>query len=145
MAAAAKLGKSHGMLSIIGLEDGVLDDICAKVRLKLGTDIVCQTANYLFPTGRVVSGHKDALNEVQVQDLHNGISTNWEAIHVVQSKGALCSWKEECCAVPQNTYRLHVDMRSRACAGSSNEQWSNEVHTSGSEWCLSHKSYAACT
>ena len=76
MAAAAKLGKSHGMLSVIGLEDVVLDDICAKVRLKLETGIVCQTANYLFPTGRVVSGHKDALNEVQVQDLHNGISTN---------------------------------------------------------------------
>ena len=66
MAAAAKIGKAHGMLSIIGLEDGVLSDICAKVRLKLGSDVVCQTANFLFPTGRVVSGHKDALNEVQV-------------------------------------------------------------------------------
>lgn len=65
MAAAAKMGKSHGMLSIIGLADDVLDDICARVRLKVGGDVVCQTANYLFPTGRVVSGHKDALNEVQ--------------------------------------------------------------------------------
>jgi len=32
----------------------------------MGADVVCQLANYLFPTGRVVSGHKDALNEVQV-------------------------------------------------------------------------------
>ena len=70
MAAAAKMGTSHGMLSIIGLEDTVLEDICAKVRLKLGGDVVCQTANYLFPTGRVVSGHKDALNEVQVRSSH---------------------------------------------------------------------------
>lgn len=66
MAAAACMGKPHGMLSIIGLDDKALDDICAKVRLKLGTGFVCQMANYLFPTGRVVSGHKDALNEVQV-------------------------------------------------------------------------------
>jgi [acyl-carrier-protein] S-malonyltransferase len=67
MAAAAKLGKPHGMLSIIGLEDKALEDICATVRGNLGPDIVCQLANYLFPTGRVVSGHKDALNEVQVE------------------------------------------------------------------------------
>ena len=67
MAAAAKMGKAHGMLSIIGLEDRVLDSICAKVRLKLGGEVVCQTANYLFPTGRVVSGHKEALSEVQVR------------------------------------------------------------------------------
>lgn len=65
MAAAARQGKPHGMLSIIGLEDQALDDICSKVRAKQGPEAVCQTANYLFPTGRVVSGHKDALNEVQ--------------------------------------------------------------------------------
>ena len=65
MQAAAKAGKAHGMLSIIGLDDKSLEDICAKVRAKLGKDAVCQLANYLFPTGRVVSGHKDALNEVQ--------------------------------------------------------------------------------
>ena len=67
MAAAAKLGKPHGMLSIIGLEDKPLEDICAQVRANLGGDVVCQLANYLFPTGRVVSGHNEALAQVQVQ------------------------------------------------------------------------------
>ncbi len=66
MAAAAKLGRPHGMLSIIGLEDRQIEDICAKARKKIGGDVVCQMANYLFPTGRVVSGHKDALTEVQL-------------------------------------------------------------------------------
>jgi [acyl-carrier-protein] S-malonyltransferase len=65
MAAAAKEGKAHGMLSIIGLDDATVDACCAKARAKLGGETVCQLANYLFPTGRVVSGHKDALNEVQ--------------------------------------------------------------------------------
>ncbi|BDA43424.1 Malonyl CoA-acyl carrier protein transacylase [Coccomyxa sp. Obi] len=64
MAAAAKQGKPHGMLSIIGLGDAVLEDVCAKARAKLGGDTVCRIANYLFPTGRVASGHKDALAEV---------------------------------------------------------------------------------
>ena len=67
MAAAAKLGKPHGMLSIIGLEDKPLEDICAQVRATMGGDTVCQLANYLFPTGRVVSGHNEALAQVQVQ------------------------------------------------------------------------------
>ncbi len=64
MAAAAKQSKPHGMLSIIGLGDAVLEDVCAKARAKLGGDTVCRIANYLFPTGRVASGHKDALAEV---------------------------------------------------------------------------------
>lgn len=54
------------MLSIIGLDDAKLKDICEKARAKAtGSDTVCQLANYLFPSGRVVSGHKDALAEVQ--------------------------------------------------------------------------------
>ena len=64
MAAAAKLGKPHGMLSIIGLSDAVLEEVCQKARVKIGGDTVCRIANYLFPTGRVASGHKDALAEV---------------------------------------------------------------------------------
>ena len=67
MAAAAKMGKPHGMLSILGLEDSSLDSFCAQIRQKMGPDTVCQIANYLFPTGRVVSGNKDALDAVQVQ------------------------------------------------------------------------------
>jgi [acyl-carrier-protein] S-malonyltransferase len=64
MAGAAKAGKPHGMLSIIGLDDATLSGICDKARAKIGADTVCEIANYLFPTGRVVSGHKDALAEV---------------------------------------------------------------------------------
>ena len=65
MAAAAKTGKPHGMLSVIGLDDAALEPICAKARAKIGGGAVCCIANYLFPTGRVVSGHKEALTEVR--------------------------------------------------------------------------------
>lgn len=63
MSAAAKLGKAHGMLSVIGLDDKTMEEVCSKVRAAGGVDVVCQIANYLFPTGRVVSGHKSALDE----------------------------------------------------------------------------------
>ncbi len=65
MAAAAKIGKAHGMLSVIGLDDRTMEDVCSKARAAAGADAVCQIANYLFPTGRVVSGHKSALDEVR--------------------------------------------------------------------------------
>ncbi len=66
MAAAAKAGKPHGMLSVIGLDDGVLEGLCEQARAKIGgADTVCRLANYLFPTGRVVSGHKAALAVVR--------------------------------------------------------------------------------
>lgn len=65
MSAAATAGKPHGMLSVVGLSDDDLESICVQVKKKLGGDTVCQVANYLFPQGRVVSGHKDALEEVQ--------------------------------------------------------------------------------
>ena len=67
MAAAAKLGNPHGMLSIIGLNDDKLEPIVARARTSGGADCVCRLANYLFPTGRVVSGHKAALAEVGTQ------------------------------------------------------------------------------
>ena len=47
MAEAAKLGRPHGMLSIVGLTDTDVREICQDVRQK--TDLVCQPANYLFP------------------------------------------------------------------------------------------------
>lgn len=49
MAAAAAIGKPHGMLSVIGLSDEDLEVICADVRKAMGSDCVCQLANYLFP------------------------------------------------------------------------------------------------
>jgi [acyl-carrier-protein] S-malonyltransferase len=63
MAAAAKVG-DHGMLSVVGLADDVLQQVCDEARAKIGADCVCQIANYLFPQGRVVSGDKAALEEV---------------------------------------------------------------------------------
>ena len=36
-----------------------------QVRTKQGGDVVCRVANYLFPQGRVVSGHNAALDEVR--------------------------------------------------------------------------------
>lgn len=69
MAAAAKLGKPHGMLSVIGLGDEALEVICAKARAAT-PEAVCQIANYLFPTGRVISGHKAALDEARHKLLH---------------------------------------------------------------------------
>merc|ERR1719199_2305113 len=63
-AAAAKMGDPHGMLTIVGLGDADLEDICKTVRDKMPGK-TCQLANFLFPQGRVCSGHKDALDEVQ--------------------------------------------------------------------------------
>ena len=64
MADAAKMGDPHGMLSVVGLGDSDLEGICKEVREKMPGK-VCQVANFLFPQGRVVSGHKAALEEVQ--------------------------------------------------------------------------------
>mmetsp|Transcript_12728 Transcript_12728/g.21593 ORF Transcript_12728/g.21593 Transcript_12728/m.21593 type:complete len:534 (+) Transcript_12728:133-1734(+) len=62
--AASEGGKPHGMLTVVGLGDSDLEDICKQVRGQM-PDSVCQLANFLFPQGRVVSGHNDALAEVQ--------------------------------------------------------------------------------
>lgn len=64
MAAAANMGDPHGMLSVVGLGDSDVEDICKQVKDKM-PDRVCQIANYLFPQGRVISGHKTALDEAQ--------------------------------------------------------------------------------
>jgi malonyl CoA-acyl carrier protein transacylase len=49
-AAAAAGGRRHGMLSVVGLGDEVLEQLAAKARQELGEGTVCQLANYLFPT-----------------------------------------------------------------------------------------------
>lgn len=58
MAAAAEQGDPHGMLSVVGLPDDKLAKLCSDEVAKQGESTVCQLANYLFPQGRVVSGHK---------------------------------------------------------------------------------------
>lgn len=54
MAAAAKQGDPHGMLSVIGLSDADLEAVIADARNNgaIPHDAVCQLANYLFPQVR---------------------------------------------------------------------------------------------
>ncbi|KAL3150402.1 hypothetical protein ABBQ32_000240 [Trebouxia sp. C0010 RCD-2024] len=72
MAAAATLGKPHGMLSVVGLTDDVLEGIIKKTLSQAPAGSVCQIANFLFPQGRVMSGHKAVLAEVQAQAIGQG-------------------------------------------------------------------------
>ena len=69
MAAAAATGRPHGMLSVLGLEDVKLQELCSAARANCEAGTVCQIANMLFPSGRVVSGHKVALDKVQICNL----------------------------------------------------------------------------
>jgi len=66
-AAAGACGRPHGMLSVIGLGDEALEALCGAGRARQPPGTVCQVANHLFPTGRVVSGHKDALAEARAR------------------------------------------------------------------------------
>lgn len=75
MAAASAAGRPHGMLSVIGLGDDALEPLCAAAVARAPPDTVCQIANLLFPTGRVVSGHKDALAEVRGACIVDGCGT----------------------------------------------------------------------
>ncbi|KAK9843971.1 hypothetical protein WJX81_000807 [Elliptochloris bilobata] len=72
MAAASATGRAHGMLTVIGLGDDVLEPLCVAALARTPQGTVCQVANLLFPTGRVVSGHKDALAEVQAAAIKAG-------------------------------------------------------------------------
>jgi len=67
MAAAARGGgRPHGMLSIIGLDDAEVEAAAAAGRAAGGPGTVCAVANRLFPTGRVLAGHADALDAAAV-------------------------------------------------------------------------------
>lgn len=67
MAEAAAAGDPHGMLSIVGLSDRDIQDICKQTVDHFKSkdpSVICQMANYLFPQGRVVSGHIKALDHL---------------------------------------------------------------------------------
>jgi hypothetical protein len=49
-AAAAAGGRRHGMLSVVGLSDELLEQLAARACQELGGGTMCQLANYLFPT-----------------------------------------------------------------------------------------------
>merc|ERR1739848_770994 len=56
MAEAAATGDPHGMLSIVGLSDRDIKDICEQTVDHFKSKdpgVICQMANYLFPQGRV--------------------------------------------------------------------------------------------
>ncbi|KXZ47596.1 hypothetical protein GPECTOR_34g755 [Gonium pectorale] len=66
-AAAAPPGsgaRPHGMLSVVGLGDAALAGLAAEAEAGGPPGSVCRLANYLFPQGRVVSGHTDLLEDV---------------------------------------------------------------------------------
>ncbi|XP_072256409.1 malonyl-CoA-acyl carrier protein transacylase, mitochondrial [Pyxicephalus adspersus] len=58
-----------GMLSVIGNSKTKYGTVCAEARehcLTLGIkDPVCEVANYLFPNGRVIAGHMEAIQFLQ--------------------------------------------------------------------------------
>ncbi|XP_073694394.1 malonyl-CoA-acyl carrier protein transacylase, mitochondrial [Garra rufa] len=60
---------SSGMLSVIGRPQANYKHACVQARehcLSLGIqEPVCTIANYLFPDGRVIAGHKEALDFLQ--------------------------------------------------------------------------------
>nr|AAI33959.1 Malonyl CoA:ACP acyltransferase (mitochondrial) [Danio rerio] len=60
---------SSGMLSVIGRPQAHYKHACVRARehcVSLGIqDPVCSVANYLFPDGRVIAGHKEALDFLQ--------------------------------------------------------------------------------
>jgi len=64
---AAQIEKG-GMVSVVGLEDTKLQEICEKAIQLTQNDskkkLVCQIANYNFPKGRVVSGHDNCIDKV---------------------------------------------------------------------------------
>merc|ERR1719321_1590382 len=53
MQEAAQTGAKQGMLSVTGLEESKLKELCDKARQG---DEVCQIANFLFPKGFAVAG-----------------------------------------------------------------------------------------
>lgn len=58
MQAAAETTEG-AMISVVGLEESVLQSICEKASQETGE--VCQIANYLFQKGYVVSGTQVAM------------------------------------------------------------------------------------
>jgi [acyl-carrier-protein] S-malonyltransferase len=64
MEEAAKKTKG-GMLSIVGLDDVKLQEVCDKARSTAKAGQVIGVANLLFPEGRVVSGNDELLAQVE--------------------------------------------------------------------------------
>jgi len=59
----------QGMLSVAGLEEAVVSKLCKEIA---GNDSVCQIANFLFPKGFSVAGHKAAIEELEPKVMDAG-------------------------------------------------------------------------
>jgi len=64
MQEAAEVGKQL-MISIVGLDRGVLDGLCAQAAAKEGAGAVCTVANALFPNGFSCAGTEKAMLELK--------------------------------------------------------------------------------
>lgn len=64
MQEAAQVGK-QAMLSVAGLDQNVLDQICKEAEKKEGPGAVCKIANALFPKGFSCAGTEVAVNELK--------------------------------------------------------------------------------
>jgi [acyl-carrier-protein] S-malonyltransferase len=64
MQEAAQIGK-QAMVSVVGLERGVLDGLCKDAAKKAGGDAVCKVANVLFPKGFSCAGTAEAVNTLK--------------------------------------------------------------------------------
>eukprot|EP00798_Chlamydomonas_sp_ICE-L_P030962 gene30962-17153_t len=122
-AAEAKEGRSHCMLSVVGLEDETLRELCAQALDQTPPGSVCQIANYLFPKlcaqaldqtppgtvynlvnylfakGRVISGR---LEGVEAQIHGRVISGRLEGVEA-QTHGRVISGHLEALEVVQKT------------------------------------------
>ena len=56
------------MVSIVGLSDEEVIKLCSEVSTK---DKTVKLANYLMPTGRVVSGHEELLGIIEAKVQHS--------------------------------------------------------------------------
>ncbi|CAG9461448.1 unnamed protein product [Pedinophyceae sp. YPF-701] len=81
MAEAAAAGEPHGMLSVTGLTDDVVERVAADARAQVGDGVVCEVTNRLFPQGRVISGHTRALEVAkQLADGQGALKTQMLAV-----------------------------------------------------------------
>lgn len=56
--------QTSGMLTLIGLEEARVEQLCSRCREALPNSEIC-IANYLFPKGYVISGDKDSITKMR--------------------------------------------------------------------------------
>jgi len=59
----------QAMLSVVGVEESTVNRLCKECA---GSGQVCQIANYLFPKGFAIAGHKDAIEKLHPKMMEAG-------------------------------------------------------------------------